>query len=250
MVPLWLGISQLVLCPYNGRMAAYVAVTRIIQQGRCTLVTTMQMYKILALNCLIQAYALSVLYLDGIKLSDTQATTAGLLIASCFLFISLSKPLEKLSREKPCGSIFSAGMLLSLIGQFAIHLASLASIVHFASQYSQESSKAGPEGEFVPNLVNTAVFLITSSMQVATFAVNYKGHPFMQSLKENKPLMWGLSVMGILTFVAATEVFSFLNEYIELAPMPTEFRGMLLGVMVLDVVFVFCWDRVIIWLGL
>lgn len=49
------------------------------------------MYKILALNCLITAYSLSVQYLDGIKFGDYQITITGMMMSVCFLCISRAK---------------------------------------------------------------------------------------------------------------------------------------------------------------
>lgn len=49
------------------------------------------MYKILALNCLISAWALSVQYLQGIKYGDYQVTITGMLMSVCFLCISRAR---------------------------------------------------------------------------------------------------------------------------------------------------------------
>ena len=70
-----------VLKPGDASMAAPFTIrahdvgpaTDIIKQGRCTLVITVQMFKILGLTCLATAFSLSVLSLDGVKLGDKQA---------------------------------------------------------------------------------------------------------------------------------------------------------------------------------
>jgi len=200
------------------------------------------MFRILALNCLIQAYGLSVLYLDGIKLGDTQATVTGLLVAVCFLCITRSQPLVELSSKKPMSNLFSIYMFSSVLSQFAIHLSSLIYVVSEANIY-QKGEKPKPDSDFVPNLVNSGVFLIMTSMQVATFATNYVGHPFMESLRENKWLFRCLVACGAIAFVSASELIPVFNDNFQLVRFPVGFKLKLLLVMTVDFAAAFFTER-------
>ncbi len=97
-----------VAAPFTSKLANVNTVTHIIRQGRVALVSTIQMYKILALNCLISSYSLSVLYLAGMKFGDGQATISGILLSVCFfLSISHGRPLKYLRKDlKMVFSIF------------------------------------------------------------------------------------------------------------------------------------------------
>ena len=123
-----------VAAPFTSKLRNVVAIPNIIRQGRCTLVATIQMYKILALNCLISAYSLSVLYLEGIKFGDTQYTISGMLMSVCFLSISRARVVEGLSKERPQPNIFNVYIIGSILGQFAVHIVTLIYIARLSEK--------------------------------------------------------------------------------------------------------------------
>mmetsp|Transcript_37397 Transcript_37397/g.85175 ORF Transcript_37397/g.85175 Transcript_37397/m.85175 type:complete len:330 (+) Transcript_37397:2-991(+) len=125
--------------PFTCRQSSIYPTTRIIQQGRCTLVTTMQIYKIQALTCLTLAYCLSALYLDGVKLGDTQMLMSGLLSAFLFFTMSNAKPLDTLAPQRPPASICCAYMVCTVAGQFAVHLAVLLHAISMTRPHRKEA---------------------------------------------------------------------------------------------------------------
>ncbi|XP_015061017.1 probable manganese-transporting ATPase PDR2 [Solanum pennellii] len=232
--------------PFTAKHASVCPTTDIIRQGRSTLVTTLQMFKILGLNCLATAYVLSVMYLDGVKLGDIQATISGVFTAAFFLFISHARPLPTLSAERPHPNIFCAYVFLSLLGQFAIHLLFLISSVNEAAKYMPDEC-IEPDSEFHPNLVNTVSYMVGLMLQVATFAVNYMGHPFNQSIPENKPFLYALlAAVGFFT-VITSDLFRDLNDWLKLVRMPKGLRDKLLIWAFMTFLVCYAWERLLRW---
>ncbi|KAJ9135114.1 hypothetical protein P3X46_032333 [Hevea brasiliensis] len=232
--------------PFTAKHASVAPTTDIIRQGRSTLVTTLQMFKILGLNCLATAYVLSVMYLDGVKLGDVQATISGVFTAAFFLFISHARPLPILSAERPHPNIFCFYVFLSLMGQFSVHLFFLISSVKEAEKYMPDEC-IEPDSDFHPNLVNTVSYMVSMMLQVATFAVNYMGHPFNQSITENKPFLYALlAAVGFFT-VITSDLFRDLNDWLKLVPLPPGLRNKLLVWAFLMFLVCHTWERLLRW---
>lgn len=232
--------------PFTAKHASVAPTTDIIRQGRSTLVTTLQMFKILGLNCLATAYVLSVMYLDGVKLGDIQATISGVFTAAFFLFISHARPLPTLSAERPHPNVFCLYVFLSLLGQFAIHILFLILSVKEAEKYMPEEC-IEPDSEFHPNLVNTVSYMVSMMIQVATFAVNYMGHPFNQSVTENKPFLYALlAAVGFFT-VITSDLLRDLNDWLRLVPLPRGLRNKLLLWAFLMFLVCYTWEQLSRW---
>lgn len=235
--------------PFTSRRMTIDSCVAIIRQGRCTLATTLQMYQILALNCLISAYSLSVLYLQGVVLGDKQMTITGIVLAIASFMVSRSKPLKKLSPERPATSVFAPGLFLSMMGQFAIHVIALIACTRYCEPYIPPGYVPDPEAEFSPSLINSVVFLLSIAQQVSVYVLNYKGRPFMQGIRDNKMLLHSLLAAFAILFICAVEISPELNEFMELVPWPsTDLQIKICGVIVFDLIGSFLVDRIFIFL--
>ncbi|KAM3088813.1 putative cation-transporting ATPase 1 [Clarireedia jacksonii] len=234
-----------VAAPFTSKLSNVIAIPNIIRQGRCTLVATIQMYKILALNCLISAYSLSVLYLEGIKFGDGQVTISGMLMSVCFLSISRAKSVEGLSKERPQPNIFNFYIIGSILGQFAIHIVTLIYIARYCDQIAPRDPDIDLEGEFSPSLLNSAVYLLQLIQQISTFAINYQGRPFREALSENRGMYYGILGVTAIAFSCSTEFIPEINEKMRLVPFTPEFKMTMTATMIVDYLGCFVIEKVL-----
>ena len=222
--------------PFTSKVPYISSAVHIVRQGRCTLVTTLQMFAILGVNSLINAYSMSVLYLDGVKMGDVQMTFSGLSIAMMFLFVSRSKPVDRLSAERPPSRLFTAHMMLNIMGQFALHLGTLYTAVQLSNPHTaRDTETRSTDTAFKPNVLNTVVYLVSTMMTTATFFANYRGRPFMEGLRENVWL-WRVLILNVaVVLLLASGVAPQLNEWMQLVPMPSaEMHWQLMGLVLFD----------------
>eukprot|EP00762_Andalucia_godoyi_P006090 ANDGO_00393.mRNA.1 putative manganese-transporting ATPase PDR2 len=271
-----------IAAPFTSKRSSIRCALDIVRQGRCTLVTTLQIYSILALQCLLNAYTLSVLHLQGLKFGDRQMTVASIFTALMFFLMSRPQPVERLSRERPFKSIFSPYFILSVFGQFLLHLSCLlflvyvllpSSLLHAETPQDVENLRK----EFSPSILNTVLFPFSCILQVATFTINYRGEPFMQPLKKNKAFIVVSSIAFFMFLSAATGSNPEFNELFQLVELPRDIPlwidtatadssfiaslsvrvwsamlrwdltlpNVICGVIVFDVAVAFFWDRVL-----
>ena len=231
--------------PFTARRTSIDSVLAVLRQGRCTLVTTIQVFKILALNCLVSAYMMSALYLRGLKNGDIQMTASGVVSAGLFFFLSLATPLSRIAPTKPPSSVFTLSISLSIVGQFAVHMCCLLYTLHICEEHVVHNDVTmTADGKFFPNIINSAVFLLTAVMQVNNFVVNYRGHPYTESISENKLLWRTVMIIYFILLLVAGGQFEPLNDLLQMAPFPNPtFQATLLAVLLTNFVVSFSIEK-------
>uniref|UniRef100_A0A0G4HKL1 Uncharacterized protein n=1 Tax=Chromera velia CCMP2878 TaxID=1169474 RepID=A0A0G4HKL1_9ALVE len=268
-----------VAAPFTTRIPSVRSCVDLLRQGRCTLLGALQQQQIMMLECMISAYTMSALSLEGGRSSERQMLCTQWLVMIASLAFSYSSPVERMHPERPPHSLFSPAIFVSTLGQAAIHLITMVSAVRMATdamgpallaevkEFNRKvkmgtlTNETAPGEEtdymammlnlwqqpFMPNLMNSAVFLVETAQMFAVLFVNYKGRPWMSGTLENRPLFisCAASVAGVC--LCAWEVFPWLNELLHLKPFPTdEFRFKILGLVLASLFGTLIWDRICI----
>ncbi|ELP85651.1 cation-transporting ATPase 13a1, putative [Entamoeba invadens IP1] len=231
--------------PFSCKSIEISPVAQVLKQGRCTLVTTQQMFRILALNCLISAYDLSVLKLERVKNSDIQMTVSGILLSICFLMLSNTMPLDKLSKSKPTKNIFAVFHVSAVIFQAVVHFIVIQLALKWAKEAAGSDYKIPEEDEeFKPTIVNSIIFLVSNVINATTFAVNYVGEPYRKNITEYKPLLYSLLAIFSIIVVLALEIVPELNTLFGMVKFPTDdLKYHIIGLIAADIVLCFGGER-------
>ena len=212
------------VAPFTSKGESIKCIKNIFVQGRCALVTNIQMYKIFILNSLLTIYIESFIALKGIKFSEYQSVCLGFVISMFFLMLSKASPLNKVNSNKPSITIFTWSSFISIIGQVIIHISTMNLVIYLtekADPFSIGQERTFDE-KFSPNLLNTIVFLFQIYNQTIIFSVNYKGEPFMENILSNPSmvkLICGIFVVGGIIFF---DLYPQLNEDFELVSLPED----------------------------
>ncbi|KAH7979544.1 hypothetical protein HPB49_009812 [Dermacentor silvarum] len=99
------------------------------------------------------------------------------------------------------------------------------------------------DDEFKPSLLNSTVYIISMALQVSTFAINYRGYPFMERLSENKPLLYSLLISGVSVVALVAGVAPDVAKQFEIVQFPGDMQRIILQVLAFDLVCAFVVDR-------
>lgn len=121
-----------------------------------------------------------------------------------------------------------------MLGQFAIHIATLIYIANYVEQIEPRSEKVDLEGDFKPSLLNSAVYLLQLIQQISTFAINYQGRPFREGIRENRGMFWGIVLVAGVAFSCSTEFIPELNEKMKLVSFSPAFKMAMTTTMIID----------------
>ncbi|XP_021926839.1 probable cation-transporting ATPase 13A3 isoform X2 [Zootermopsis nevadensis] len=211
-----------VAAPFTSRVANITCVLKLIQEGRCALVTSFGVFKYMALYSLIQFVTVLLLYKCASILGNMQFLYIDLgITTSIAILMGHTGPATRLVSERPIGSLVSASNIIPLILQVllmvAVQIATLCFVMKqpWFDPIKQEEAKEG----IVVCWENTSLFCISSFQYLILAAVYSRGKAHRKPFYTNLLFLFTLVLFTTFTTLLLIYPVGPVAEFFELMPM-------------------------------
>mmetsp|Transcript_18512 Transcript_18512/g.32380 ORF Transcript_18512/g.32380 Transcript_18512/m.32380 type:complete len:198 (+) Transcript_18512:1-594(+) len=138
-------------------------------------------------------------------------------------------------------------MFLSVAGQAAVHLLTMAAMVGLAHIWAAiPTAPPNPRlrREFRPNVRSNVVFLMSLVQSLSIIGVNFKGRPFKTGALEIPAFFVSMVLFAAFVVLCSLETNPAVNKLLGLAPFPNVLiKGIILLAMALDVALAHKWNQ-------
>lgn len=204
-----------VAAPFTSQIFDISCVLHVIEEGRASLVTSFACFQYMSLYSAIQFISITILYCRGSNLGDFQFLFIDLLlIIPIAIFMSWSKPYNKIAKKKPSANLVSPKILVPLcvsIGLCIFFQAIPWLLVQRASWYIKPI--VGSD-EAVQSSDNTVLFFVSNFQYILCAVVLSVGPPYREPMSKN---------LGFVGDVVISVFFSILLMFVS----PSSFLGRL-----------------------
>ncbi|RKP32719.1 hypothetical protein METBISCDRAFT_29334 [Metschnikowia bicuspidata] len=194
-----------VAAPFTSQCFEILCVLHVIREGRSSLVTSFSCFKYMSLYSAIQFVTVTILYQRGTNLGDFQFLYIDLfLILPLAIFMSWSKPYNRLVVKRPTANLVSLKVLVPLVCHIGVILMFQVAVwLYVQSQPWYMRPVPSNGNSSVESTDNTALFL---------FSNFHTGPPYREPIGKNKPFL-----INVVVAVAMSE--SWMGDFMELTNM-------------------------------
>eukprot|EP00045_Choanoeca_perplexa_P013062 m.145896 g.145896 ORF g.145896 m.145896 type:complete len:1212 (+) comp16226_c0_seq2:210-3845(+) len=213
-----------VAAPFTSSVPNISCVVTLIREGRAALVTSFSCFKFMALYSFIEFTTALILYWINSNLGDFQYLYIDLvLILSLALFMADSDASPTLHHQRPPGSLVSPTILVSIVGQIALHVCAQVTILEIVKVQSWFVPLVpDPEVNNIRCFENTAVFLFSTYQYVAVAIAFTLGKPYRAPVLTNRRFVICVLVLLALNTVFVLTPTPFIRTTLELMQIPDD----------------------------
>ncbi|OBA19758.1 hypothetical protein METBIDRAFT_12805 [Metschnikowia bicuspidata var. bicuspidata NRRL YB-4993] len=197
----------------------------VIREGRSSLVTSFSCFKYMSLYSAIQFMTVSLLYRRGSNLGDFQFLYIDLfLILPLAIFMSWSKPFEKLVVKRPTANLVSPKVLIPLLCHiFIIAMFQISVWLYVQEQPWYIKPVPSETDSDVKSSDNTVLFLFTNMQYILNAVVLSTGPPYREPIINNKPFLLNLvCAFGMSTLLFKIDQDTWWGNFMQLTNMSLE----------------------------